>query len=85
MRRIHRNLQTNSASPAARISDQLSDFADIPAPAPADPRAGAAGLVRYGRTPDKTRRQEAERVAPEAAIPMPEPEPEAPDDPGRVR
>ncbi|MCP4737627.1 MAG: hypothetical protein GY873_25885, partial [Bosea sp.] len=85
MRRIHRNLQTNSASPAARISDQLSDFADIPAPAPADSRAGASGLVRYGRTPDKTRRQEVERAAAEAAIPLPEPEPEAPVDPGRVR
>ena len=85
MRRIHRNLQTNSASPAARISDQLSDFADIPAPAPADPRAGMPGLVRYGRTPDKARRQEVERAAAEVAIPLPEPEPEAPVDPGRVR
>jgi DNA segregation ATPase FtsK/SpoIIIE, S-DNA-T family len=85
MRRIHRNLQTNSASPAARISDQLSDFADLPAPAPADPRAGLPGLVRYGRTPDRTRRQEVERAAAEAAVPLPEPEPEAPADPGRVR
>ncbi len=85
MRRIHRNLQTNSASPAARISDQLSDFADIPAPAAADHRPGAPGLVRYGRTPDKARRQEVERAAAEAANLSPEPVQEAPVDPGRVR
>ncbi len=89
MRRIHRNLQANSVSPAARISDQLSDFADIPEPAPAERHASAAqtapGLVRYGRTPDKVRRQDVERAAVEAANPLPEPEPEAPVDPGRVR
>jgi S-DNA-T family DNA segregation ATPase FtsK/SpoIIIE len=85
MRRIHRNLQTNSASPAARISDQLSDFADIPGQPPADQRTGAPGLVRYGRTPDKARRQEVERAAAEAANPPPEPVQEAPVDPGRVR
>ncbi|SEM30070.1 FtsK/SpoIIIE family protein, partial [Bosea lupini] len=85
MRRIHRNLQTNNASPAARISDQLTDFADIPEAVPADPRAGTAGLVRYGRTPDKVRRQAVERVAAEVATPLPAPEPEAPVDPGRVR
>jgi S-DNA-T family DNA segregation ATPase FtsK/SpoIIIE len=44
-----------------------------------------AGLVRYGRTPDKARRQEVERAVVEAAVPLPEPEPEAPVDPGRVR
>jgi hypothetical protein len=89
MRRIHRNLQANSASPAARISDQLADFADIPEPAPADRHtsvaAGAAGLVRFGRTPDKIRRQEVQRAVVEVAVPLPEPEPEAPVDPGRVR
>jgi S-DNA-T family DNA segregation ATPase FtsK/SpoIIIE len=89
MRRIHRNLQTNSASPAARISDQLSDFADIPEPVPAGRRAPGAevppGLVRYGRTPDKVRRQEVERPAAEVVAPLPEPEPEVPVDPGRVR
>ncbi|SFD39331.1 DNA segregation ATPase FtsK/SpoIIIE, S-DNA-T family, partial [Bosea sp. CRIB-10] len=89
MRRIHRNLQTNSASPAARISDQLSDFAEILAPASTEHRASGnqalPGLVRYGRTPDKVRRQDVERAAVEAAVPLPEPEPEAPVDPGRVR
>jgi S-DNA-T family DNA segregation ATPase FtsK/SpoIIIE len=89
MRRIHRNLQTNSASPAARISDQLADFSDIPEPAPVDRRTSAApaapGLVRFGRTPDKVRRQEVERTAAEPANPPPEPTPEAPVDPGRVR
>ena len=43
------------------------------------------GLVRYGRTPDKVRRQEVERAAAEVATPLPEPEPESPADPGRVR
>ncbi|MGE7473569.1 DNA translocase FtsK, partial [Bosea sp. NPDC003192] len=43
------------------------------------------GLVRYGRTPDKVRRQEVERPAAEAAIPLPESEPEVPVDPARVR
>ncbi len=43
------------------------------------------GLVRYGRTPDKIRRQDVERAAVEAVVPLPEPEPETPVDPGRVR
>ncbi|CAN7304423.1 DNA translocase FtsK [Bosea sp. LjRoot237] len=89
MRRIHRNLQTNSASPAARISDQLADFADIPEPAPADRRTSVApaapGLVRFGRTPDKVRRQEVERAAAEPLNPPPEPVPEAPAEAERVR
>ncbi|MCV9935981.1 DNA translocase FtsK [Boseaceae bacterium BT-24-1] len=61
----------------------------MPEPAPVDRRAslaqGAPGLVRFGRTPDKLRRQEVERVVVEAANPLPEPAPEAPVDPGRVR
>ncbi|WP_274532962.1 DNA translocase FtsK, partial [Bosea sp. Root483D1] len=89
MRKIHRNLQTNSTSPAARISDQLADFADIPEPAPVSRRAseapGAPGLVRFGRTPDKVRRQEVERTAAEPTNPPPEPVPEVPVDPDRVR
>jgi len=54
-------------------------------PASADSRAVATGLVRFGRTPDKVRRQEVERAAVEAASPPPEPAPEAPVDAGRVR
>ncbi|WP_280514538.1 MULTISPECIES: DNA translocase FtsK, partial [unclassified Bosea (in: a-proteobacteria)] len=45
----------------------------------------APGLVRYGRTPDKVRRQDVERVAAAVAVTLPAPEPEAPVDPGRVR
>ncbi|WP_335904816.1 MULTISPECIES: DNA translocase FtsK [unclassified Bosea (in: a-proteobacteria)] len=43
------------------------------------------GLVRFGRTPDKVRRQEVESAAVEAATPLPGPAPEAPVDPDRVR
>ncbi|WP_280177717.1 DNA translocase FtsK, partial [Bosea sp. CS1GBMeth4] len=41
--------------------------------------------MRFGRTPDKLRRQQVERAAAEVASPAPEPVQEAPADPGRVR
>ncbi|CAN7383724.1 FtsK/SpoIIIE domain-containing protein [Bosea sp. LjRoot90] len=61
----------------------------MPEPTPVDRRTSLApaapGLVRFGRTPDKVRRQEVERAAAEPVNSSPAPVPEAPTEADRVR